>query len=87
MEILQTILGSAPLGFVAGSIIAWLIKTYLAGTAWKRLAILFVSILKQMLDETDIDTYEFIQSLIDRLHSTSDKTLELENILQDEKIE
>lgn len=84
-ELINLITDPAVMG-VIGAVIAFVLTNFYKKTVFFKVINILIDAFVEILEETELDVPKYIEKLIMKIHSVSDDTKEVENILEDKKV-
>lgn len=86
MEEVITLLTNPAVMSVIGAIIAFVLTNFYKKTVYFKIINILVDAFVEILEETDLEVPLYLEKLIMKIHSVSDDTRDVENIIEDKKV-
>jgi hypothetical protein len=86
MEEIINLLSNPAVTSVIGAVIVFILTNFYKKTVYFKIVNILIDAFVEILEETELEVPEYIEKLIMKIHSVSDDTKEVENILEDKKV-
>lgn len=86
MEELINLLTNPAVTSVIGVVIVFVLTNFYKKTVYFKIINILIDAFVEILEETELEVPEYIEKLIMKIHSVSDDTREVENLLEDKKV-